>query len=351
MSIPLLLTTDAMAVATMLVHALKASEQQSGEYANFTLSSLILGKLTSFAMQNDDGAIEDGELKESGRYDLCNGLFLGIQRNSAVTKVLWCKWASFEYDAQYFSIAKLRLVLHKQMLQFLFEYIDRAVLWPIGIDTLLKFYAALTSYSYETHLAFFLTETDVQVSKVYEGLGNKFAKAMCNGPLFRQAFYILNMIILTHTCIYADVVFGVGALNSMRSWVETCFPREGVNTLWLRTYVDSHMGVHDFLDDLDDFENHFKLDFDFVYHLAQPAQDLLEFSGAPAVNLDVVLDSFYRYSNGQPGEFFTPLTKKSKVDESLIETLYESSDTSSSRPSSPIESSRRCLLLEFDEAL
>ena len=39
------------------------------------------------------------------------------------------------------------IVLH-DMAKFLIEYVDRAVLWPIGIDPLLKYFSAITSYSY-----------------------------------------------------------------------------------------------------------------------------------------------------------------------------------------------------------
>ena len=39
------------------------------------------------------------------------------------------------------------IVLH-DMAKFLIEYVDRAVLWPIGIDPLLKYFLAITSYSY-----------------------------------------------------------------------------------------------------------------------------------------------------------------------------------------------------------
>ena len=60
------------------------------------------------------------------------------------------------------------IVLH-DMATFLIDYVNRAVLWPIGIDPMLKNLAAITGYSYESHLAFFLPK-GLKVSAVHKGL-------------------------------------------------------------------------------------------------------------------------------------------------------------------------------------
>lgn len=92
-----------------------------------------------------------------------------MQHNSCFVKIFWVKWAYFVYDAEYFSLSEFRIIALHNMAKFLIEYVDRSVLWPIGIEPVLKHLAAITSHSYESQLAFFLPK-GVKVNEVHNGM-------------------------------------------------------------------------------------------------------------------------------------------------------------------------------------
>ena len=80
----------------------------------------------------------------------------------------------------YYSLSEFRVIVLHDMATFLIDYVNRAVLWPIGIDPMLKNLAAITGYSYESHLAFFLPK-GLKVSAVHKGLKHQMAKSFANG--------------------------------------------------------------------------------------------------------------------------------------------------------------------------
>ena len=147
------------------------------DYVQVTMPPLT-GKLMNCAMQMEDGTIEESQMQESGTYRIEHehGLFVAVQHNSYFVKILWVKWAYFVYDAAYYSLSEFRVIVLHDMATFLIDYVNCAVLWPIGIDPMLKNLAAITGYSYESHLAFFLPK-GLKVSAVHKGLKHQMAKS------------------------------------------------------------------------------------------------------------------------------------------------------------------------------
>ena len=353
MATPIILVVNPLMAAMIMTELEKQTARTTaGDYVQVNLPSAV-GKVVNCAMQQEDGTIEVSQIQESGKYIIENehGLFLAVQHNSCFVKIFWVKWAYFVYDAEYFSLTQFRIIAHRNMAEFFVEYIDRSVLWPIGIEPMLKHLAAITSHSYESQLAFFLPK-GVKVNEVHRGIKHAFAKSLCNGSLTRQAFYVYMMIVLGHTCMFTDVVFENGAFQRFRTWLEHVFPREGENTVWIRQSVDSQMGVHDLLDAADDPDpkQRFVLPYDTVHCTAYAAQDLLTQSGAPCVNLIIVLDSYFRYINGQSLEYFTPIDLKKKAPD--LEDLEGQMTLSPLYPIaySPRPTARKRLLAEFNEA-
>ncbi len=353
MSSPFILVVDPLVAASIMTELEKQTARTTtADYVQVNLSSVV-GKVMSCAEQLEDGTINASQILESGKYRIESehGLFLAVQHNSCFVKIFWVKWAYFVYDAEYFSLSEFRIIALHNMAKFLIEYVDRSVLWPIGIDPMLKHLAAITSHSYESQLAFFLPK-GVKLNEVHSGIKHAFAKSLCGGSLSRQALYVYMMIVLGHTCMFTDVVYENGAFQRFRTWLEMIFPREGENTVWIRQSVDFQMGVHDLLDAADDPDpkQRFVLPYDTVHCAANAAQDLLIQSGAPCVNLIIVLDSYFRYVNGQPLEYFTPLDLKKKAPE--LEDLEGQMTLSPpyAIAYSPRPTARKRLLAEFNEA-
>jgi hypothetical protein len=350
MQAPMLLTIDELTAANLLVKVNESlGEPTLFTYVNVIIPVPIKGKLSNFSIQRDDGAIEDAELQETDSYEIDSGIFIGMQRNSHVVKILWCKWAYFFYNAESFVVEHLRLIIHRDLVNFLFTYVDRSIAWDPDINPLAKYLSALVSHSYESQLCFDISnQMGLKISEIYDGFDNSFAKTYARGSLWRQAFYLVFMLIIAHIAKYEDAVHENGAFENMRSWIEGIFPREGVFTPWIRGNIDKHIGLHDFFDDLDNPIGRFNLKYQFVYHVAQAAQDLLVFSGAPRVNVETVLDNYLRFLNGEPRSHFTPINLRLSAPRDPLGELTIS-PMSSIGILSPIESSRKKLLAEFED--
>ena len=174
--------SDAVAARRRCACAKKTKHSSATlDYVQVTMPPLT-GKLMNCAMQMEDGTIEKSQMQESGTYRIEHehGLFVAVQHNSYFVKILWVKWAYFFYDAAYYSLSEFRVIVLHDMATFLIDYVNRAVLWPIGIDPMLKNLAAITGYSYESHLAFFLPK-GLKVSAVHKGLKHQMAKSFANG--------------------------------------------------------------------------------------------------------------------------------------------------------------------------
>jgi hypothetical protein len=321
------LTTDELNAACIL-QTIYNCMNQSGDFIIFTMTD-VLGKVTTCEVLNEDGSIDHAQVQPSGNYVIEYGLYIAVQRHSYNTIILWCKWAYFDYDMGAFTVSNLKLIVHRQFALYLFSYIDRAVLWAANIDPLVKFLSALTMHSLETMLCYSSTSLGLPASRLFGGLEHKFAKAFSRGSLWRQAFYVACMTIIAHTCAYEDAVYKRKSLDKMRTWMQLVFPRNE-SSIW--SDIDFPTGVHELysLLDLDVFD--FRFDYDFVHHTAEAAQGLLNYSGAPCVDIDVILDSYFRYKNGQALDEFTPIEVNASSDEA----------------SSPVQSSRKDLLPEFN---
>jgi hypothetical protein len=293
-------------------------------------------------------SITDSVLVPDGKWTTSNGLFIAVQRNANFSIILWCRWASFEINCLVAVDLKIRVNI--EIMVFLFDYIDKSVQWPSVIDPLVKYLTALTSYSYDALLCLTSQTIGISTKELYpNAFKNAFARTISKKPLLCRAFYILCLNILAEILAYKDAVWPkYESLKKLEDWMETVWPRLDETrqaTIW-RGHEVIEMGVHELYRQLDEPIFTFKFTYDCVCHSAKFAQDIMTYGGAPTVQqLDNVLDSYMKWWSGVPRNEFTPI-------ERWLPAPYSPSDdedisASSSGTSSPIASSRRCLLKEF----
>jgi len=291
----------------------------------------------------------DSVLVSDGKWTTSNGLFIAVQRNANFSIFLWCKWASFEINCLVAIDLKIRVNI--EIMVFLFDYIDNGVQWPSVIDPLVKYLSALTSYSYDSLLCLTSQTIGISTKELHpNAFKNVFARSISHKSLLCRAFYILCLNILAEILAYKDSVWPMfESLKKLEVWMEGVWPRLDESreaTIW-RGHEVIEMGVHELYRQLDEPIYTFKFTYDCVCHSAKFAQEIMTYGGAPTVQqLDNVLDSYMKYWKGVPRNEFTPIDRWLPAPYSPSDDADLTSESSSG--TSPIASSRRCLLEEFD---
>jgi hypothetical protein len=344
---------DNLGAATLFCLAYDAwkSSRPGGDYIDVTLVGKTICRVVTKPYLLNDGTITESVIIPDGKYETSNGLFIAVQRNANYSMILWCKWAGFEIDCVVVNDFKVRV--NCELMVFLFDYIDNGVQWPSMIDPLVKYLMALSSYSYDALLCLTSQTVGISTKELYpNAFKNVFARSISHKPLLCQAFYMLCLNILAEILAYKDAVWPkYESLMKLEVWMETVWPRLDETrqaTIW-RGHNVIEMGVHEMYRQLNDPIFKFKFTYDTVCHSAKFAQEIMTYGGAPIEKkLDTVLDNYIKWWSGTPSNEFTPI-------EGWLPAPYLPSDDdaaltvseSSSGKSSPIESSRRCLLEQF----